>query len=140
MRKIDIFIILVANVMIVNSLDPEPDLEVWETKCHRTQVEQYIYDWVKNGSLVFLPRLRTLKTKYPGDRFYPTRDSACDDLKSDCKVLAARGQCTGSDSEVNSCICSQVIFIHINIDHNFRLKHQILTIYKNISRASLTST
>ena len=93
--------IFVSSVMFVNSEStPPPDSEVWETKCHKTQVEQYIFDWNKNGSLIHLPRLRTLRTKYPGEKFHPIRDSACDDHKLDCKLLADRGQCTGSDFEV----------------------------------------
>ena len=41
---------------------------VWNIKCHRTKLEEDIHDFTRNGSLIYLPKLETLKRKYPGDK------------------------------------------------------------------------
>ena len=36
---------------------------MWETKCRLTRVEQHIHDYKRNGSLLYLPRLRDLRPR-----------------------------------------------------------------------------
>ena len=62
-------------------------------------MEEDIHDFTRNGSLIYLPKLETLKRKYPGDTFILSTDDGCQDLENDCQYLAERGQCTGADSE-----------------------------------------
>ena len=74
---------------------------MWESKCRLTQVEQHIHDYKRNGSLLYLPRLRDLRPRYPGDTFKLVREDACVDINPKmCGYLAEKGHCTGADSEV----------------------------------------
>ena len=76
----------------------------WEHKCHRTQVEDHIYDYnVRNRSLLYLPSLKSLKKRYPGDKFSLSQDNACADIDPvfgvDCSWFVERGHCVGADSQ-----------------------------------------
>ena len=74
---------------------------LWETKCRLTRVEQHIHEYKRNGSLLYLPRLRDLRPRYPGDTFKLVREDACVDINPKmCGYLAEKGHCTGADSEV----------------------------------------
>ena len=76
---------------------------LWETKCRLTRVEQHIHEYKRNGSLLYLPRLRDLRPRYPGDTFKLVREDACVDINPKmCGYLAEKGHCTGADSEVMS--------------------------------------
>ena len=51
-------------------LEIEKPEDPWESKCHRTQLEDYIYEYkVYNNSFLYLPTLKKLKKLYPGDKF-----------------------------------------------------------------------
>ena len=51
-------------------LEIEKPEDPWESKCHRTQLDDYIYEYkVYNNSFLYLPTLKKLKKLYPGDKF-----------------------------------------------------------------------
>ena len=84
----------------------------WEHKCHRTQVEDHIYDYnVRNRSLLYLPSLKSLKKRYPGDKFSLSQDNACADIDPvfgvDCSWFVERGHCVGADSQHQEMINKQ---------------------------------
>ena len=88
---------------------------VWNIKCHRTKLEEDLHDFTRNGSLIYLPKLETLKRKYPGDTFILSTDDGCQDLENDCQYLAERGQCTGADSEAMITSLMFLVFIEYHI-------------------------
>ena len=69
-----------------------------DVMCHSSKLEQDIYEF---GSLIYLPKLETLKINYPGDTFILVNDDSCGDHFNDCQHRAERGQCIGADSEAN---------------------------------------
>ena len=68
-----------------------------DVMCPSSKLEQDISEF---GSLIYLPKLETLKAKYPGDAFVLVNDDGCEDHLYDCQHLAERGQCVGADSEM----------------------------------------
>ena len=94
--------LLVWLALVFSQVSGQKQEKIWETKCHKTQVEEYIYEYnVRNLSLLYLPMLSRLKKMYPGDSFHLTKESACEDLDTDyCQYLAERGHCIGSDWKV----------------------------------------
>ena len=70
-------------------------------KCPLTEVDTYIlHNRHINQSQVNLPRLRDLKTLYPGDKFTVSSEKICVDESPVCWKAVNNRACIGQDREV----------------------------------------
>ena len=70
-------------------------------KCPLTKVETYILHMrFLNKSQIFLPRLKDLKSVYPGDRFTVSPEKDCVDETPVCAEAVSGGACVGQDRKV----------------------------------------
>ena len=122
-------------ILVLTIVSGQKKDELWETKCHKTEVDEFIYDYnVRNLSLLYLPTLSSMKKLYPGDTFFPTKESACEDVDTKfCKYYAEKGYCIGSN-EKDTEIYNKEMSESVMKAFQFHMKSPNMTSFKQISQ------